>query len=598
MLQIFVQGDNTQGFLDLDTNTTLDQETVLPLFDEELDSSDFTLPIEIPWTEKNRRLLSYAERLQNLQNTKNFWTCDVYDEGWPELLNGKLTLLEKSGNQSYNAGSFSASISGTRGLFGSKIKDTNLRDIDLGGTIVYSTEARQFAQAVMAGTTVHTNKFAFAPVVIENYFDTAKNYNGEFLVHNTVNDIVQSGGSWTFARAKSTNPNLPTIPGTEEHIDYRTVPFFFMKYVLGKALEKAGFTATGDLWNDTAFNDIHIFNTTSLETYSTASFTDYGRTMIPNEHLPKMKLLDFIRATFSFFNVYPTFEGNYIYLNYRKKSGENKTVLDLNKRTTTIFGSKFRDSTEEKGYEIDYEWDPDDDYRSERVKEIDPAQIVGTVATLPELNIINIGRTFTTDDIVFVTAENMYYKVANALVSPVLWDAWSERLGSSKYKEGARKVTIGAGTLCNYVGFDEPNALYKKENKLASRQNGNYTTNKAVKVTKDFSLRFFYITKQLITGNTVPVSHNHNVLPSGGQILPWSLAIKGSQGLDEGFHHRWQLVNEANETVTMEFIADKKLLQDLQMHNTLQIQNVQYLPRKINRTIPLEGLIQIEMIPL
>lgn len=58
------------------------------------------------------------------------------------------------------------------------------------------------------------------------------------------------------------------------------------------------------------------------------------------------------------------------------------------------------------------------------------------------------GRTFTTDDIVFVQSENIYNQVGDATNTPVLFDAYSEGLDEYIQDEGEKGIDISMSTIC------------------------------------------------------------------------------------------------------------------------------------------------------
>ncbi|HRN80174.1 MAG TPA: hypothetical protein PKY29_04350 [Ferruginibacter sp.] len=602
MARIFVYGEHYQGYLEMDTGTTLEMETYSDIFEEALEAGEFSLPVEFPWTDNNRRLLNFAERIHNVQVKKNFWVCDVYDStGMPYMLQAKLTLLEKAGDFGYTRGKFVASISGNKGLFGSKIKNKNLRDLTLGGPITWQTiDSRKFAENHMKGLTPQYPYLSFAPVVIENFFDQSKNYNNEFLARDTVNDIVSTGSGandWVFGRPKSTNPNEAAVEGTPEYINYRTIPFFSFKYVLEKVYEEMGYVLTGDVVNNTDFADLYLFNTTALEYYSAAVNVDYNRRIDPKQHVPDMPVFEFLTAVFKFFCVYPVFAGNnQVELKYRKKIFSNRKILNITPYTSSGFNSVFSESTEAQGYALKYDWDGAESYHSDRIKDLASKNIIGVVDTAAALATFTYTRPLTTDDAVYVTSENMYYAVANATGPTTLWDAWCEGLHDYEEGDGSRDATTGMGTLATYVELDD--ALYVRRNKLAARMAGSYWNDKFVRVENKFGLSVFYITPQNIDGNVVPVSHNHNTDAAGNQLATYSLALKATHGIGNILHRQWQQLLNKVETVEVEINTDEKLLREIQNADILQAHNIMFIPYKRTWSVPLRGKILQEMKPL
>lgn len=596
MLQIYLFGPSEEGFLDIDPDTSLQMESLTEIFaDEEENAGDFSLPVDFPWTENNRRKFGFTERLENFGTKEDSWRCIVYDSGFPELPNAKLTMLEKSGNFSYSRGKFSASISGNKGLFGSAIKNKNLRDLALGGAIRYTTSSRQFAENVMKGVFPSYAYLAFAPVAIEKFIDDGRpDYSGEFLAKDTVNTVVNSGGGaddWSFANPAGANA-----------YDYRTIPFFKLKYVLRKIFEESGYTLSGAFIDEAGFDDLVIFNNYSLEYYDPATGTDYNRNLVPANHMPNLPVADFLSGFFSFFNLYPDFTGatNDIKLYYKKASLTDKRILSLNDICSNEFSAAYQEQGAADGYKINYVWDSNDQYYSDRVKE-DIAKdktITGTVATFGALEAYNIGRSLTTDDLVYVEAENMYYQVADATSTPKKWDAHAERLNGYKTGAGETSVDVNMSTLCSYVEFVPADGLYERRNYVGCRQGGSYVNNKGVRVLNDFGPRIFYIKRLPVGGSNIPVSFNQNRDAGNGRIVPYSLAWQGSDGLALNFHRVWQSMRLNAEIVKTSVKGSRKALNDLAVNNCCEINNVLFLPYKIERDIPMKGSIEISLIAL
>lgn len=603
MLEIYIRGSVESGFLELAADSHLDMEALADIFDEDISTGEFSLPIDIPWTENNRRLLGFIERNSNFSAQSNFWTCDVLDSGYPQLQNAKLTILEKSGNFKYTTGKFSASISGTKGLFASAIKSKMLRkDFVLGGPINFVEDCRTFATNLEKGVYPQFPQIGFAPVAIENFFDTSSSsYNGEFLAQDTVNNIVHTGGGltdWQFGRPSSSNPAVAAVAGDPEFIDHRTVPFYRLKFILVEVLKELGYTATGDLIDNYDIDDVFMFNTTALEFYSLVAYADYTRKIFPADHVPDILASDFVKAALKFFNVYTVFSLNSVDLRYRQNNFTTRKILDISDRCTGDFSGTWTEDTDQTGFTVDYDWDEADDMRNDRVKDPTTKTFVATVATLPNLATLDIGRPFTTDDIALVESENMYYNVANATTIPVLWDAWGERLGEYKTGTGATDVKLGMGTLCTYVELDTVNALYVRRDKLGCRQNGSYWTDKYVKVEKPFSLRVFFIKKQLISGNEFPVSMNGDTTSNGTQLNKFSLSIEGKNGILINFLNNWLNFKQGKQLLKIPVVADKKFMNDLAASNTIQMNNSLFLLQQTDKSIPLGPTVDLELAPL
>jgi hypothetical protein len=603
-LSIYVYGPYRSGFLDLKEGTVLDVEDNAPIFDEELSIGEYSLPVDIPWTDNNRQLLNFAERIKNFTRTPPYFKCDVYDGNLPAIQGGKLTILEKSGRLNYSTGSFNASVSGQRGLFGSLIKDKKMPALHLGGPISFgSRTSRQYARDIKADGHPY---ISFAPVAIENFINTsAPGYTTEFLAKDTVNNIIVTGGGtadWVFGRPQSASPSTPAVAGTAEYSHYFTVPFIRLKHIINAIFNEHGYAVTGAIVGENTWDDVHVFNNYGIEVY--VNNQDTTRSLNPANHVPDETVADFLKAIFQFFNIYPFFEGSStVRLVYRQQVITQRKVLNINAMASSSFTSSRTDSQEQEGYTLDYAWDGADQYPGSHIKELGDKKLVATVANYSKLATLSIGRPFTTDDVAYSLADNMYYSVANATGSPVLWEVFSEGLLPVKSGAGGREVKVGCSTLCTYVLFNNTTALNERQYYAACAQAGSYTSYVGSKVKAPFGVRLFYISQLLVSGHFIPVSYSHNKQADASAqgyaiIQPRSLALQGADGLAACCHSQWQNVIEQNEKVKLKLNINAITLRQLDAATCVELNNVLLVPVKTERSIPNSGVITVEMMPL
>jgi hypothetical protein len=269
----------------------------------------------------------------------------------------------------------------------------------------------------------------------------------EFLVLDTANNLIVTGSGiddWVFGRPDPGGPGAIILPGHDGYTDYRTIPFFKMKFVLRKVFEEFGFSLIGDWMLNTDFDDVVLFNNYAIENYDAAAFIDLNRTILPQNHMPDMLISDWLKAMFSFFNIFPRFlSGNAVQIVARKDKLKSKKIASLNNVATSEFSSAYNteesSDTTSSGYKLNFNWDSNDGMFGDKVKDITDKNLIATVTTFSALSDIdNSGRTI--NDIAFVTADNMYYQVADATVMPMKWDAYSEKLD-------ALSVAMVGGTL-------------------------------------------------------------------------------------------------------------------------------------------------------
>ncbi len=633
-LQIYVYGPQEEGFLDLPIGTILNLEEMADAFDDNFSIGVFSLPITVPWTPTNRRLLGFAETIQNNNEKAFYFKCHIYNDGFPEMMNGKMLLLEKVGNFKYTKGSFSFSISGTKGLFGSLIQNKKLKDLILSGPITYTTESRVFATEVMKGSFPQYPFLKFAPVAIENYFDTNRpdydNVN-DFLFKDTVNNIVVTGSTanaWSFGRPTAhydgstiVLTSTLTSPGDNQplyrHSDVRTVPFFSLKYVFKKVFEEHGYTVSGAFVDDAAWDDLVLFNNWALENYATP-YIDRNRTIIPGKHVPPdMYIFGFLQGIFSLFKIYPVFDQtNNVKLYYKVNDFVNKRVLPLTDKCTGEFDSAISDSNNydsnnpsnnANGYKLAYSWDSFDSYQGDRIKDITinkydgttwvgDKQLAATVATIAALQTLTI--TLTTDTLVLVEAENMFYLCANATTTPTKWDCWAENLSAYTKGTGAKSIDIPISTLCTYAITNTATALIEKQLFCGCRQLGSYKNDKGVQVTNPFGLRVFFIRKINVGAVSIPISTNFNRLSNGQRVSPYNLSWRGADGLAENFHKKWEEMQIQIEILKTDIKADTKVITEMDASNIYEINGIQFLPYKRERQIPCKVPVTQYLIPI
>lgn len=599
MLSIFVYGNLFSGFLDLAPGTSLDMEIFAPAFDEELNTGEFSLPSDIEWTDNNRKLLGHAEMVNGFRKENNYWRADVYDRMVPELVNAKLTMLEKAGSLRFMKGKFSSSISGSKGLYGSLIKNKKLADLALGGKITWTgMDSREFAYDLMDGNQPAYNYLTFCPVAIEQFINEQRaDYDGEFLTQDTVNNVVIESGAWTFGRPTTADPNVTAASGTEEYIDYRTIPFFKLKYLVRKCFEEFGFIVKGDFIDDAWWNDVTVFNNYAIEQYDTTLYTDKNRSITPANHVPDLLISDFLKYIFWFFGVKAEYSAATVTLTYKKKALKNKQVGVLDGFVLDQFQSVYQEGDATKGYTINYQWDSEDSYYNDRVKDLSEKILCATVNTYSNLATLDIGRSFTTNDIVLVEAENLYYVVADA-TGPIVWDIWAERLQEYKEGEGELPKNYPISTLCTYVLFNEGTGLYERKNFVGCRQGGTYHNNKGGLVKKEFGLRLFYSKFITVSGISRPASFNHSRAVNNSQLETYSLAWLGPDGMAVNFHTDWQNLQQNREIVKLDIVANQKTLQLVNSSSILQWESVQFMLYKIERSIPLQSSMRLWLVPL
>jgi hypothetical protein len=302
---------------------------------------------------------------------------------------------------------------------------------------------------------------------------------------------------------------------------------------------------------------------------------------------------------FSFFKIYPVFSASNVALKYKQYYIQNRVPVPFTQYCSSDFESDMQmviDAQAQNGFTLAYNWDTNDGYYSDRVKDLSDKNIVATVAQRSDLDTLSIGRGFTTDDIALVANENLYYQVADATSSPIKWDCFAEKLDNYISGGGEGNTDLGLSTLCQYAELNSSTGLYERQEYVGTRQTGCYINNKNIRVNNPFALRLFYIKKIFIGTNNVPVSFNHNTRPDGSAIEPYTLAL--TSGFAAAWHLSWEKLKGKLETIKVQLASDKKALSLYTAADCLEINSIHFIPYKTERSIPASEKFDAYLVPL
>jgi hypothetical protein len=186
----------------------------------------------------------------------------------------------------------------------------------------------------------------------------------------------------------------------------------------------------------------------------------------------------------------------------------------------------------------------------------------------------------------------MFYVIIDATNPANLkWSAYAEKLTPFNRGAAERTVELGLSTLCTYCEYNDATQAYERRHYVGTRQPGSFRNNKGTLIENDFGLRLFYI-KKLQTaagGPTYPVSFNHNTDAANNVIEKYSLALDNAAGIAPNLHQSFEDIMDRIETVKVTANANTKMLAEMDGANTVEIDNILYLPFKRYRSIPLKN---------
>lgn len=601
MIQIFVYGKTHKGNIDLAPGSILNMEIFTELFDEEFTLGAYSLPVTAAMTDNNKKIFGFIEMLNTIpDNEQTFWRCDILNDGVPEMMNAKLTLLDYSTDFNYSAGTYTFTVSGNKGMFGSLIGTKTLRDIALPAITYPGMSSRQFATAVMkkqAGYEKYTY-MRFAPVGILNFFDdTRPDYNHEFLAEDLVNDIVLYGSGiddWEFGRPQSADTSLAATSGTPEYVDYRTIPFFTYKWVLTKLFAQFGYTIKGEWMLDAAWDDTVLFNNFAIEKYDTGSNTDLAHEITPARHLPKKLISEFLRDLQMLFNLNFSFlDGQTVSMDYRKTSLRIIQPVDATNIAGKLFSATISDY-KEKGFALEFSFDSADNLISERVKEIIPSKLVATINKFTDIGTLAIGRPFEFEDIVFVKAENQYMIYANG-VGINAWEYFGENLLPYNIGSGENKYTTGVTPMITHIVYNDTSDKLENKDRVACDMAGSYFSKRFSLIEADYDTRIFFIKMVDKGGQNLPSSFSNNKDTAGNKRVPCSLAWHGEDGLYQYCWKEWLEFLSNTRAVKTTLALNAKTYKQIKETNKIRINSTTYLITGMQPNIPLREPVAVDL---
>jgi hypothetical protein len=299
MLGIEINGE----YLDLPPGTTLQLEKNNPFleFADNQETGSYSLPFEVLASPKNLRLLNYAAILQQ-RFTNTAIEATIYDNG-VQVAAGKIKLEKASINiNKVSTGRISCYFLTDVSSFFQDIKDLKLRDIDVGGDRTFANSVLDYVDETVFGTHVKT-VMSSAPGSYDYAFYPVRNsaWGDDSGVDLAIPPVMPLMNNFIWD---------PLIPGAVK-IQLKSgpiVPFPYLKYVLTKALEYAGWSYDGDILDDVDFEKITMINFRSIHwgyTFPLSSGDPEGPTISANrdpvvfnlkDHLPDMTIAEFLIA--------------------------------------------------------------------------------------------------------------------------------------------------------------------------------------------------------------------------------------------------------------------------------------------------------------
>lgn len=439
--------------IDLPENFTIEREMESAIFNRELDRKDFTFPATIPLTDRNKRLFNHIDLIA-IQDKFREYVVDIFNgpiwENQATLKILRVSTISKT---------IEISIIGSYGTFARDLGGKKLNELYLDGEryIGSNMEVVNFQPQFFGdednkadkgqnwffryrhfNTKKHMKDVLEERIKTDYYFFPAVDTNGDIDKVNMGCVNLINHYDWT--KQEFVDPVVDLynstlaewLPGGREiQYDQRVfyVPFFKTMYVLRKCFEENGYKVDGDIFSDVSKERFTIYNTITFLKYKVdiehsqempnpsavipgyyIEILDYSRYIRPSDHMPNMKVIDFINEVCKVWNLFLDID-----LIYKKV-----TIKKLN----NINGNFQKKDISDKAspyHEILFENKVIDNYRLEF--DIDPSNSIIPDFSESDLggnNVVTVQNDYdslqgwngqaNTFDLAYVRSENAYYQ--------------------------------------------------------------------------------------------------------------------------------------------------------------------------------------------
>lgn len=598
MLSIYLHTETGRKALDMQIDAGITIKDIAPEFNGKLDNGFYSLPIDVPMSGNNRRLLNMPEN-----NISGFpipeWEVDLVEDGIPIYSKIKMMLLKYTSSVDFSYGVYHMSMTGAISRFAAKSNGKRLKDLFLGGAINFAPyDSRTFATFVMKPNgpySQYRDRIGFAPVYWPGFIDKGReDFSTEKLNYDTINclHLEPNTGDWYFLATDYNIPGQPIFGWQPEYADYKTIPFFRLRFVLENLFKEFGYSIQGTLLNDEDFNKIYLANNYSLERCVHQNHTDYNRSIKPSNHMPDISITDFLIAFCGVFGVCFSFGENIVQINY-VQDAPKKQSIDISELSDKEIEATYPDP-EKNGYQIDWEFGVGDAAPGDYVLKIEPNDIIVSVNNRGDINTVT---GYEDGNLLYCRSENWYYRWSEQAQR---WEYHSE--GQQAYETGKNynKVSIKLSPLLQAKGKDDDNNNFSKE-MLMAKGPGSYYNDSYKQVVNDFGLRMLFIDLLPMPGNqsyVVPISYNHNTDDAGNSRSRFGLNLKQEKGIVDTFKKKWLKLTNQAIFIDAQIKLPPNLPVKSLLEKKLKLGSHYYLPKEYENKKSKDGYFKITLMQL
>ena len=595
-------------FLDLLAGVVFEIVRNSPYFNNDEIEGEFSLPVGIPYTDKNYRLLSY---IGNHYKTHSKTTIAAKMHGGPNFIyDGSLVIdaFEKNANLPNSQLTNGLFVFGISSFF-QQVKDKKLSDLQLGGvrTFNWTTNAPYdgsggFWQHVLTVSLIPAD-YTFIPIKNDGYgVHPGDVSTPSFKKIDWMNMLAMNGHTVQYFQ--------------QEKNIFSLCPAISVVYLIKQVFEENGWTCDGEVLTDTTF--VKLF-AQSFRSIYWCDYSSNGILTIINkptvdinlqEHVPPgYKITDFIidlknryGLSFSFDTTTKNCTISFL------KNIINGPVKDITAYCNAPVKSKF--DFKERIISLKNTLDSSDVYPLTFEKVDFPV-----VAPVRALRDRPAASGITEGHYILVFEENTWYQcVNNESLGAKEWQLVAENIGNYIVPDETEAITTNICTFATaeqryriyighyYFGYfptcDQPGNWYQNEiitpwalrtllhhGPQLDRRDDNTTTNSAL---------YAY-------GSAHTSDNNGNDLGGWSNIYQYSfgtLLLTINNGIYEVLFKDWLNIYKNTDSRNFIFTMPFYMLFGIKWEDIIYIKNVRFLIKNIKFTIPYNGTVQIELLKM
>lgn len=593
-----------KGLLDLQSTTAVTFELISPLFKDSVAETGYSYPLEIALTEKNKKLLGFLDRLDIAQDFTPY-PC-VFSLDGIQLFEATLNITNVNPHTK-KAQAFLLSYE-----FDTEELDTPLRNIPLGGirSIVPGLYASMHLHANdLLTATSDTNDYCFAPTYNALFYDD-RDINSGVVAPHTYSKVINL---WDFHAQSYFFPVdenqilqdnvgahyvLDTAPLFVEYPPKQStfVPYFFVVSVLKYIAEYLGdYSLTGEWVADDAIKKLCIYNTFSLDSISSLTFTPFGpipfyksdADIDPKNHIPDVTITEFLNGIAAMFNLS-------VIISPKEKS------LKIDSKTNRLID----------GYEVEYDYSPN--FSITKPNAISEGIQYELLTDENDLHQDNFKHIVITDNQILSDSDTFQSEDAPTAIrfSPTVYRGIAKNTGKTNiipsgpaYRIGKgkkeKKIPVGCVDTArniniDYAGYDNSSPTspitYLSGIILYAKQIGN---SELYEVNQDYIFRLMFYAGMYTHPEgygDYPIATNNIYDDNGNQILPYSLKWRGGEhSLYEAWHQGWEEILFAKEVQVLFRLSVTEFL-NLDFTKKVRIGNRLFFIKKIQVPITQNGI--------